>query len=152
MPYSINEHNIVYCCCIVTKLCPTILQPPWTVARQASLSMGFSRQEYWSELLCPLPRDLANRGIKPVSAAPLLKSQEKNRALHMPPAHNTSSGAGKALKSPLGLTSGHTPTFTPGKEPAHPSQGATEQGNLFSLPPVEAGASVKTCLNFLSGF
>ena len=76
---------------------------------------------------------------------------EKQGTAHAP-AHNTSSGAGKALKSHLGLTSGHTPTFTPGKEPAHPSQGATEQGNLFSLPPVEAGASVKTCLNFLSGF
>ena len=55
-----------------------------TIARQAPLSMGFSRQEYWSELPCPLPGDLANKGIKPVSAAPLLKSQEKNRALHMP--------------------------------------------------------------------
>ena len=28
---------------------------PWTVARQAPLSMGFSRQEYWSGLLCSLP-------------------------------------------------------------------------------------------------
>ena len=28
---------------------------PWTVARQAPLSMGFSRQEYWSGLPCPLP-------------------------------------------------------------------------------------------------
>ena len=39
----------------------------WTVARQAPLSMGFSRQEYWSELLCPLPGDLPNSGIKPAS-------------------------------------------------------------------------------------
>ena len=31
---------------------------PWTVAHQAPLSMGFSRQEYWSGLLCPLPGDL----------------------------------------------------------------------------------------------
>ena len=30
----------------------------WTVAHQASLSMGFSRQEYWSGLPCPLPGDL----------------------------------------------------------------------------------------------
>ena len=39
----------------------------WTVACQASLSMGFSRQEYWSGLPCPPPEDLSSPGIKPVS-------------------------------------------------------------------------------------
>ena len=39
---------------------------PWTVARQTPESMGFSRQEYWSKLLCPPPEDLPNPGIKPV--------------------------------------------------------------------------------------
>ena len=39
----------------------------WTVAHQVSLSMGFSRQEYWSGLPCPSPRDLPNPGIEPVS-------------------------------------------------------------------------------------
>ena len=38
-----------------------------TVARQAALSMGFSRQEYWSGLLCPPPGDFANLGIEPMS-------------------------------------------------------------------------------------
>ena len=38
---------------------------PWTVARQAPLSMGFSRQEYWSDLPCPPLGDLPNAGIKP---------------------------------------------------------------------------------------
>ena len=37
---------------------------PWTVACQASLSMEFSRQEYWSGLPCPPPGDLPNPGIK----------------------------------------------------------------------------------------
>ena len=37
---------------------------PWTVARQAPLSMGFSRQEYWSGLSFPPPEDLPNPGIK----------------------------------------------------------------------------------------
>ena len=37
---------------------------PWTVARQAPLSTGFSRQEYWSGLPCPPPGDLPNPGIK----------------------------------------------------------------------------------------
>ena len=40
---------------------------PWTVARRAPLSMGFSRQEYWSGLPCP-PWELPNRGIKPESS------------------------------------------------------------------------------------
>ena len=40
---------------------------PGTVARQAPLSMGFSKQEYWSRLPCPPPGDLPNPGIKPVS-------------------------------------------------------------------------------------
>ena len=38
---------------------------PWTVAYQASPSMGFSRQEYWSGLTFPSPGDLPNPGIEP---------------------------------------------------------------------------------------
>ena len=42
------------------------LQPtPWTVARQAPLSMGFPRQEYWSGLPFAFPGDFPNSGIKP---------------------------------------------------------------------------------------
>ena len=37
----------------------------WTVALQAPLSMGFSRQQYWSGLPCPPPGNLPNPGIKP---------------------------------------------------------------------------------------
>ena len=44
---------------------------PWTVAGQAPLSMGFSRQEYWSGLPFPPPGDLPEPGIKPVSPGPL---------------------------------------------------------------------------------
>ena len=42
---------------------------PWTVACQAPLSMGFSRQGYWSGLPFPSPSDLPNPGIEPVSPA-----------------------------------------------------------------------------------
>ena len=38
---------------------------PWTVAHQAPLSMGFSRQEYWSGLSFSSPGDLPNPGIEP---------------------------------------------------------------------------------------
>ena len=41
----------------------------WAVAVQASLSMGFSRQEYWNGLPFPFPGDLPNSGIKPTSPA-----------------------------------------------------------------------------------
>ena len=40
---------------------------PWTAARQARLSMGFIRQDYWSGLPCPPPRDLPFPGIEPES-------------------------------------------------------------------------------------
>ena len=43
---------------------------PGTVARQVSLSMGFSRQEYWSGLPFPPPGDLPDSGIKPISLVP----------------------------------------------------------------------------------
>jgi len=42
---------------------------PWTVACPASLSMGFSRQEYWSGLPFPSPGDLPDPGIRSTSPA-----------------------------------------------------------------------------------
>ena len=46
----------------------------WTVAHQAPLSMGFSRQEYWSGLPFPPPGDLPDPGIEPmIPAAPALQ-------------------------------------------------------------------------------
>ena len=42
---------------------------PWTVAHQAPLSMGFSRQEYWSGLPFPSPGDLPHLGIESRSPA-----------------------------------------------------------------------------------
>ena len=60
------------CACSVTSVVSDSFEKPWTVARQAPLSMGFSGQEYWSGLPFPPPEDLPNRGIKtasPVSPA-----------------------------------------------------------------------------------
>ena len=53
---------------LVIKLCPTLVTL-WTVALQAPLSMGVSRQEYWSGLPFPSPGDLPNPGIEPGSLA-----------------------------------------------------------------------------------
>ena len=47
------------------RLCVT----PWTIVCKAPLSMGFSRQEYWSGLPCPPPGDLPDTGIEPGSSA-----------------------------------------------------------------------------------
>ena len=53
------------------QLCGT----PWTVAHQAPLSMEFSRQEYWSGLLFPLPGDLSSPGKEPLSPmSPVLQA------------------------------------------------------------------------------
>ena len=56
---------------LVTQLCPT-LATAWTVARWASLSLTFPRQEYWRGLHFPTPVDLPDTGVKdasPVSPA-----------------------------------------------------------------------------------
>ena len=47
-----------------------LFTPLWTVARQASLPMGFSRQEYWSGLPFPPPRDLLTQRSNSVSLTP----------------------------------------------------------------------------------
>ena len=51
---------------LVVKSCLT-LATPWTVAHQAPLSMGFSRQEYWSGFPFPSPGDRPNTGLEPGS-------------------------------------------------------------------------------------
>ena len=58
-----RQKNGVFVCVLVTQSCLTLCNPH-TVAHQASLSMEFSRQEYWSGLPFPSPRYLPNIGIK----------------------------------------------------------------------------------------
>ena len=55
-------------CGLVAKSCPTLVTP-WTIAFQVPLSMGFSRQEYWSGLPFPSPGNLPNPGNEPGSPA-----------------------------------------------------------------------------------
>ena len=64
------------CVCVrsVAKTCLTVTT--WTVAHQAPLSVGFSRQESWSRLPFPPPRHTLDPGIKPSSLAfPALASR-----------------------------------------------------------------------------
>ena len=60
------------CCCYSVLSHVRLFSTPWTVTRQASLSMGFPRQEYWSGLPFPPPGDLLHPGIKPKSVPPAL--------------------------------------------------------------------------------
>ena len=70
---SINGEDTV-CVCVCVCVCARthmlslfshvqLFVTPWSVAHQAPLSMGFSRQEYWSGLLCAPPGDLPDPGI-----------------------------------------------------------------------------------------
>ena len=64
-------------CSSVSHLVTSDFATPWTVARQAPLSMGFSRQEHWSRLPFPSPGDLPDPGIEhrpPASQAGSLPS------------------------------------------------------------------------------
>ena len=54
-------------CSVASVVSPLVT--PWTVARQAPLSMGFFRQEYWSGLLGRPPGDPPDPGIEPTSPA-----------------------------------------------------------------------------------
>ena len=60
---------VCVCVCVYAVSRVRLFATPWTVAHQAPLSTGFSRQEYWSRLPFPPPRDLIDSGIKPVSPA-----------------------------------------------------------------------------------
>ena len=60
-PFSRNMHV----CCHFMRV--QFFVTPWTVACQAPLSMGFSRQEYWSGLPFPSPGDLPYSGIEQTS-------------------------------------------------------------------------------------
>ena len=56
------------CACVLSHFSfVQFFSTPWNVAHQAPLSMGFSRQEYWSGLPCPPPGDLPDPEIQPIS-------------------------------------------------------------------------------------
>ena len=71
---SVSPHPTLNCVHAKSFSRVRLFATPWTVARLAPLSMGFSRQEYWSGLPCPPPGDLLKPGIQLTSpAAPALQ-------------------------------------------------------------------------------
>ena len=59
---------MVLCCAVLSPIC--LFATPCSLAYQAPLSMELSRQEYWSGLPFPMPEDLPNPEIEPVSLMP----------------------------------------------------------------------------------
>ena len=107
----------------------------WTVAHQAPLSMGFSRQEYWSGLPCSPPGDLPNPGIEPTfPVAPalqadslLLSSQESPSVVNSMPCKKKKK-IGRMTSRQLKESKvkwGGLESFTPWS-PREPARGGTE--------------------------
>ena len=94
--------------CSVTQLCLTLCTP-CTVAHQASLSMGFPRQEYCSGLSFPSPGDLPDPGIEPLSPALQVDSLPAE-----PPEEAQEYWSGQPVPSPADLP-------YPGIKPRSPS-------------------------------
>ena len=63
-----TKHILIMCACMLSHFSWVQRYANlWTEARQAPLSVGFSRQEYWSGFLCPPPGDLPDPGTEPTS-------------------------------------------------------------------------------------
>ena len=67
-----TPHHVYMCVCVCLCVCVLshfvhvwLFVTLWTVVRQTPLSMGFSRQEYWSGLSCSPPGDIPDPGMKP---------------------------------------------------------------------------------------
>ena len=61
-PTHLPVLSVWLCACMFSHV--WLFATLWTIVHQAPLSVGFSRQEYWSALPCPLPGDLPNPGIE----------------------------------------------------------------------------------------
>ena len=59
--------KLYMCVCMPSHFSCGDFATPWTTARQAPLSTGFSRQDNWNGLPCPPPGDIPDPGIKPTS-------------------------------------------------------------------------------------
>ena len=65
--FSHDSVHLCVCVCMLSHVCVQLFATIWAVAHQASLSLGFPRQEYWSGLPFPPPGDLPDPGMEPVS-------------------------------------------------------------------------------------
>ena len=124
---------VCVCVCVLSLfICVRLFAMLWTAARQAPLSLRFSRQEYWSGLPCLPPRDLPNPGIEPRSPALQADSSPSE-----PPGKPKNTGV-----CSLSLLQGALPD--PGIKPGSPAL------QVNSLPAEPTGKPKNTGLGSLS--
>jgi len=69
---TLSYYCLLRCACVLSRFSRVLLFATlWTVTRQASVSMEFSRQEFWSGFPCPPLGDLPDWGIEPTSPVTL---------------------------------------------------------------------------------
>ena len=68
LPFSTVSFFPDFHMCFVVQSYVQLFTTLWTIAHQAPLFMRFFKQEYWSGLPFPLPRDLPDSGVKPTSS------------------------------------------------------------------------------------
>ena len=125
------------CACVLScfsrvQLCVT----PWTVVPQAPLSMGFSRQEYWSGLPCPSPEDLPNPGME--SASLMSPAWQAGSLPLAPPGSQGPTSVKSAMQGPVLLVCSLLRCrHTPRKPPLLPSLsfGSTTWPSILTYPP-----------------
>ena len=87
------EEGLAHCVCLFSRFSPVrLFATPWTVPCQTPLSLGFSRQEYWSGMPSPPPEDLPDSVIKSASpVSPSLRADSLPLHHQGNPAHSGSS-------------------------------------------------------------
>ena len=112
-----------------TQSCPALNKTPWTEAHHALPSLGFSWQEYWSQLSFPPPGDLSDPGIQPESSAsPALQSDASSRVAREALAWDT--GSQSVVPGP-----GRTELSGKGKNANPPFTVRLGAGNVHSNDP-----------------
>ena len=120
--------------CKSLQSCPTLVTL-WTIACQAPLSMGFSRQDYWNGLPCPPPRALPNPGIKPrspvlqadsLSSEPPGKPKEDRQRKCKSKVKLTQNRAGQAVPPSIGKASPFSSEMTGGADGPGDKQSSQE--------------------------
>ena len=102
----INPCPPYFCMCwSLLRACSVMSDSYWTAAHQATLSMEFSRQEYWSGLPFPSPRGLHNPGVEPESL------ESPATSVHALPLHHLGMRWLFSLKTPFFLALSHS-SFT----------------------------------------
>ena len=75
---QLSAHTCMLCACLLSNFATLWTATLWTLAHQAPLSIGFSRQESWSGLPCPPPGDLPHPRTEPASSALQVDSLPQN--------------------------------------------------------------------------